>query len=40
MQYKKKPEMIFFDVGGTLFDDGRCDPVAGFGGLRVAAVNP
>ncbi len=30
MQYKKKPKMILFDVGGTLFDDGRCGPVAGF----------
>lgn len=40
MQYQKKPKMIFFDVGGTLFDDGRCDPVAGFEGLRLAAVNP
>lgn len=40
MQYQKKPEMIFFDVGGTLFDDGRFDPVAGFEGLRVSAVNP
>lgn len=40
MQYDKKPEMIFFDVGGTLFDDGRCDPVAGFEKLRLAAKNP
>lgn len=40
MQYKKKPKMIFFDVGGTLFDDGRCNPVAGFEGLRLAAQNP
>ena len=40
MQYKKKPKMIFFDVGGTLFNDGRCDPAAGFEGLRIAAVNP
>ncbi len=40
MQYQKKPKMIFFDVGGALFDDGRCDPVAGFEMLRLAAVNP
>lgn len=40
MQYAKKPEMIFFDVGGTLFDDGKCDPAAGFEKLRLSAVNP
>ena len=40
MQYMKKPEMIFFDVGGTLFDDGKCDPVAGFEKLRLVALNP
>lgn len=40
MQYKKKPKMIFFDVGGTLFADGKCDAAAGFEGLRLAAVNP
>lgn len=40
MQYMKKPEMILFDVGGTLFDDGRCDPVAGFESLRLTALNP
>ncbi len=32
--------MILFDVGGTFFDDGKCDPVAGFEGLRACAINP
>lgn len=40
MSYNKKPEMILFDVGGTLFDDGRCIPVDGLAQLRLAAKNP
>lgn len=40
MAYDKKPKMILFDVGGTLFDDGRCNPADGFEMLRLAAVNP
>ena len=40
MPYDKKPKMILFDVGGTLFDDGKCDPVKGFEKLRLAALNP
>ncbi len=40
MKYNKKPEMIFFDVGGTLFDDGKCIPVDGLSKLRLAADNP
>lgn len=38
--YNKKPEMILFDVGGTLFDDGKCVPVDGLSRLRLAADNP
>lgn len=40
MSYNKKPKMILFDVGGTLFDDGKCSPADGFEKLRLAAVNP
>ncbi len=38
--YNKKPEMILFDVGGTLFNDGKCIPEKGFSALRLAAENP
>ena len=40
MSYTKKPEMILFDVGGTLFDDGKCIPADGLAKLRLAADNP
>lgn len=40
MAYNKKPGMILFDVGGTLFDDGPCIPVDGLKQLRLAAKNP
>lgn len=40
MSYNKKPKMILFDVGGTLFNDGKCCPVDGFEKLRLAAKNP
>lgn len=40
MSYNKKPEMILFDVGGTLFDDGKCIPIDGLKKLRLAADNP
>lgn len=40
MSYNKKPEMILFDVGGTLFNDGKCCPEDGFEKLRLSAVNP
>lgn len=40
MSYTKKPKMILFDVGGTLFDDGSCIPAEGLGHLRLAADNP
>lgn len=39
MLYSKKPEMILFDVGGTLFDDGKCNPAEGFEKLRRYALN-
>ena len=40
MGYDTKPEMILFDVGGTLFEDGPCCPADGFESLRLAAENP
>lgn len=40
MAYDKKPKMILFDVGGTLFNDGKCIPADGFEKLRQYAVNP
>lgn len=40
MIYDKKPKMILFDVGGTLFNDGKCIPADGFEKLRLSAVNP
>lgn len=40
MSYNHKPEMILFDVGGTLFNDGKCCPSEGFSALRLAAKNP
>lgn len=40
MGYDTKPEMILFDVGGTLFEDGPCCPADGFEPLRLAAENP
>ena len=40
MILNRKPEMIIFDVGGTLLDDGKCNVVAGFEKLRFSALNP
>ncbi len=40
MNYDKKPEMVIFDVGGTLFDDGKCIPIQGLSALRRASENP
>ncbi len=40
MSYDKKPEMILFDVGGTLLDDTPCVPIDGLSELRLAAKNP
>ncbi len=40
MSYNSLPKMILFDVGGTLFDDGRCNPAQGFEKLRLSATNP
>lgn len=39
MAYTKKPEMIFFDVGGTLFKDGPFYPLEGFKGLVQCSEN-
>lgn len=40
MAYDKKPKMILFDVGGTLFNDGKCIPADGFEKLCQYALNP
>lgn len=40
MSYMKKPEMVLFDVGGTLFIDGKCIPRDGLSRLRKYALNP
>ncbi|MBR6531600.1 MAG: HAD family hydrolase [Clostridia bacterium] len=40
MSYNIKPKMVLFDVGGTLFDDGRCIPLDGLAHLRLLAENP
>lgn len=39
MAYNKL-KMVLFDVGGTLFDDGKCNPAEGFEKLRRYATNP
>ncbi len=36
----KLPKMIIFDVGGTLFNDGKFEPESGFEALRLHACNP
>lgn len=38
--YNKKPKMILFDVGGTLFKDGKCIAEDGFSALLNVAENP
>lgn len=38
--YSKKPKMILFDVGGTLFNDSKCIAADGFSALRLVAENP
>ena len=35
-----KPEMVLFDVGGTLFKDGKFNAEAGLEKLRLSSVNP
>ena len=40
MDYKTKPKMVLFDVGGTLFNDGKCSPLAGLSKLRLLSENP
>ena len=40
MNYDKKPKMILFDVGGTLFEGGKCDFVNGFEMVRRSSLNP
>ncbi len=40
MSYNKKPKMILFDVGGTLFDDTKCVPRDGLSALRKHSTNP
>lgn len=38
--YSKKPKMILFDVGGTLFEGGKFSALNGLAQLRKRAVNP
>ncbi len=38
--YNKKPKMILFDVGGTLFEGGKFSALNGLAQLRKRAVNP
>ena len=38
--YNKKPSMILFDVGGTIFEDSACIPANGFAPLIKDSVNP
>ncbi|MBR5441737.1 MAG: HAD hydrolase-like protein [Clostridia bacterium] len=40
MAYSKKPAMVLFDVGGTLFKGGNFSAVKGFEAVRQAAENP
>ncbi len=40
MNYGTKPKMVLFDVGGTLFEDGKCSPLEGLAQLRLLAKNP
>lgn len=40
MDYSVKPKMILFDIGGTLFEDGKCSPLEGLSKLRALAENP
>ncbi len=40
MSYNHKPEMILFDVGGTLFDDTKCIAIDGLSAIRKASLNP
>ncbi len=40
MPYDKKPKMILFDVGGTLFKGGNFSARNGLAALRLAALNP
>lgn len=38
--YSKKPKMILFDVGGTLFEGGKFSALNGLAQLRKRSVNP
>lgn len=40
MNYNQLPELVIFDIGGTLFADGPFDLCAGLQGFRNAALNP
>ena len=40
MIYKTTPKMILFDVGGTLFADGKFSALNGLKALRNASLNP
>lgn len=40
MTHKTTPKMILFDVGGTLFADGKFSALDGLSALRKASLNP
>lgn len=40
MTYSEKPKMILFDVGGTLFDDGKFSAIDGLKAVREVSLNP
>ena len=40
MTNNKKPKMILFDVGGTLFNDGKFDAKKGLEAVRLASTDP
>lgn len=40
MAFNKRPKMILFDVGGTLFTDGKFSAQKGLEAVRLSAVNP
>lgn len=40
MTYSTKPKMILFDVGGTLFEDGKFSALDGLKAVREVSLNP
>ena len=40
MTYSTKPKMVLFDVGGTLFEDGKFSALDGLKAVREVSLNP